>query len=155
MIALRRLFACEAGQALVETALCMPILALLLTAMIDFGRLSQAELSASSSAHAGVQYGSQNSVAAQDISGMEAAATNDFSGVASFAFSYYTCADGTVPTTTYTGQSMSQQRIVQNDCASTHQLLYVVVTSTETFNAYFFTFLNQTITATAIMQVPT
>jgi Flp pilus assembly protein TadG len=153
--AFARVRACEAGQAIVETALCMPILLLLLAAVIDFGRLSQFQLVAASSAHAGAQYGSQNSVTAQDLSGMAAAAMNDASNVAASAFSYYACADGSAPATTNGGQTMAQQRVIQNGCASTHQRLYVVVTATATFKPLLLTFLNKTVTSTVVMQVPT
>jgi Flp pilus assembly protein TadG len=143
------------GGATVETALCMPVLVLLLAGIVDFGRFSQCRLVVASSAHAGAQYGSQSSITAQDISGMEAAATNDAPNVTASAFSYYVCATGSPPATTYSGQTMAQQRIIQNGCATTHQLLYVVVSTTTTFTPFFLSFLNNPVKSTVVMQVPT
>ena len=145
----------EDGQALIETAICLPVLLLLLAGVVDIGRLSQAQLVTASGAYAGALYGSQSSVTAQDIAGMQAAVLLDDPAATATAFSYYRCADGSAPATTYSGQSMAQERIIQNGCAPTHQLLYVVVTATAPFTPLLLTFLKQTLTATAVMQGPT
>ena len=145
----------EDGQAIIETAICLPVLLLLLAGVVDLSRLSQSYIVTASGAYAGAFYGSQSSVTAQDVAGMESAAVADDPAATVVAFSYYRCADGSAPPTIYSGQSMVQERVVQNACVTTHQLLYVVVTATAPFTPLLLTFLKQTLTATAVMQVPT
>jgi Flp pilus assembly protein TadG len=154
MNALRRLLLCESGQALVEAALCMPVLLLFLAGTIDLGRLYQFDLMLASSARAGAQYGSQNTTHAADLTGMEQAAVNDVPTVTATASSYYKCADGTAPSTS---ASLTMSGTASISCSANHPLLYVIVTTTATFKPIFLVFLGTGVahTGTAIMQVGT
>jgi Flp pilus assembly protein TadG len=155
MKALRRVWASDSGQALVEAALCMPVLLLFLAGVIDLGRLSQFDMQLASSARAGTQYGSQNATNAADLSGMEAAATADAVSsnvtITATASSYYKCADGTAPSTTGSSTMSTTSSI---DCSANHQLLYVIVTSTATFNPILLSFLSTSAhNSTAVLEV--
>jgi Flp pilus assembly protein TadG len=155
MNAIRRLWVSDSGQALIETALCMPVLALFLAGVIDLGRLSQFDLMLASGARAGAQYGSQNTTNAADITGMQRAATNDAPTVTVTASSYYKCADGAAPPTPPPVLTMNATASI--NCSANHQLLYVVVTTAGAFKPIFLLFLSSAAaqTRTAIMQVGT
>jgi Flp pilus assembly protein TadG len=88
----------DAGQALIELALIMPIFTVLLAGAGDFARLAYAGIEVSNAAGAGVQYGAQNRITALDIAGMKLAATNDGADVSSIqatASNSCVCTDGT------------------------------------------------------------
>lgn len=67
----------ECGQALIETAVTLPLLLLLLGGAIEIGRAAYASIEVSNAALAGVEYGTQNSQTAADTSGIQTAASND------------------------------------------------------------------------------
>ena len=71
----------EAGQALIETALSLPLLLLLLVGAVEFARAGYAAIEVSNAASAGAQYGTQNSDTALDLSGIQVAAQNDASNI--------------------------------------------------------------------------
>jgi Flp pilus assembly protein TadG len=146
MTSLRRFGAAQDGQSIVEVALFMPALLLVLMGTIDLGRLAQFDARLATSARAGVQYGAQNLVTADDFSGMQTAALNDMpndSSVHASASHYCTCADGSA--TSCSGSA----------CADNYRLLYVEVSSTGTFVPLFNLFLGPPVarTRTAILQV--
>jgi Flp pilus assembly protein TadG len=72
----------EAGGAIVELALLMPVFTALMLGAGEFATLEYAAIETSNAARAGVAYGSQSSTTASDASGMQAAATNDASNIA-------------------------------------------------------------------------
>lgn len=65
------------GQALIETALAMPLLFLILLGIAEFSMASYAAIEVSSAASAGAQYGAQNPAYAYDLAGIRRAAQND------------------------------------------------------------------------------
>lgn len=67
----------EAGQALVELALLMPMLLLIFLGTVEFGRLTYIIMEVSSAAHAAAEYGSQSVANAADTTGMTHAAQQD------------------------------------------------------------------------------
>lgn len=67
----------EGGAALVEFAVILPVLAILLMGIVDFGRYMYDSILAANAARAGVEYGAQNQVTAADSAGQEAAALAD------------------------------------------------------------------------------
>ena len=71
----------HAGQAMVEMALVLPILAVLLIGVSDLARVFFLSIAVNNAARAGVQYGSQNLADSADFTGMKQAALNDGSGV--------------------------------------------------------------------------
>jgi Flp pilus assembly protein TadG len=76
------------GQAMLELAGVLPVLALLLLAAVDFGRLYYANIEVSDAARAGAQYGSQSVITAADANGMKSEAVkaaSDLSGMTATA----------------------------------------------------------------------
>lgn len=67
----------EGGQALVETALMMPLFLLLLLGAAEFGQAAYIALEVSNAAKAAAQYGAQNVNTAIDQAGMQAVAQAD------------------------------------------------------------------------------
>jgi len=72
----------EGGVALVEFAVVLPVLALLLLGIIDYGRYAYDAILAANAARAGVEYGAQNLVTAADMTGQENAALADAQNLA-------------------------------------------------------------------------
>jgi Flp pilus assembly protein TadG len=67
----------EAGAAMVELALTMPVLVVLLVGAAEFAQVEHASIEVSNAALAGVQYGTQDPVTAADTTGIGTAAQND------------------------------------------------------------------------------
>lgn len=121
----RRLIRIEHGQALVELALTMPLLALLLLGAAEVGRLAYASIETANAARAGVQYGAQNHITASDYQGMETAALDDgpnVSGLAAAATNFCGCANGAAST------------CAAGDCAGSRIIEYVQVNTSATFD---------------------
>ena len=66
-----------AGQALVETALTVPMLIVVLIGAAELARVAYMAIEVSNAASAAVRYGAQNGTTAVDSAGMELAATQD------------------------------------------------------------------------------
>lgn len=73
------------GTAFVELALVLPLLACMLLGAAELARLAYATIEVTNAARAGTAYGSYNAIYAQDVAGMQAAATQDSSDVVSIA----------------------------------------------------------------------
>jgi Flp pilus assembly protein TadG len=89
----------EAGQALVELALVLPIFMLILVGAAECARLAYAWIEVANAARAGVQYGAQNHITAVDFAGMAQAAIEDSANLTTLtatATSFCRCSDGTV-----------------------------------------------------------
>lgn len=71
----------SAGTATVELALMTPLLIGIMLGAFDFGRVSYVAIAVTGAAHAGAQYGSQNTGKAVDITGMRNAAQNHAPGM--------------------------------------------------------------------------
>jgi Flp pilus assembly protein TadG len=71
----------EAGQALVETALTLPILLLLILGAAELARIAYISIEVANAAEAGALYGSQNAGTAADTAGIRAAAQSDSSDI--------------------------------------------------------------------------
>jgi Flp pilus assembly protein TadG len=123
-VKLARLRRNDSGQAVLEVALIAPFVILLLIGAIDLGRLSQFDTKLAASARAGAQFGASNLVNAANDAGMVAAAQSEAQGTilpTVTASSYCECYGGTATTCTV------------GVCASTHRLLFVMVTASGTF----------------------
>jgi Flp pilus assembly protein TadG len=126
----------ELGQALVELALTLPILSVLVLGAAEFGRLAYDAIEVSNAARAGVAYGSQTIITAQNAAGMVAAATNDGadviglqpSGLAATASQFCTCSDGTAVTCA---------NALSNCLSPAHILEFVQVNTTATVDPLF------------------
>lgn len=122
----------DAGQALVELALVLPVLFLLLIGAAEFGRLAYAAIEVANAARAGVAYGAQNIIAAADIPNIKLAATRD---AANFAAGTMTvtasssCACSSAPSTLVACST------ALTSCAATSRILnYVQVNTAATID---------------------
>jgi Flp pilus assembly protein TadG len=70
-------FRSQSGQALLELALTLPMLAALLIGVAEFARVSYVAIEVANAAKAAAQYGAQNGTTAADTTGMKTAAIND------------------------------------------------------------------------------
>jgi Flp pilus assembly protein TadG len=110
---------------MVEMAVALPVLALLLLAAADFGRLYFANIEVANAARAGAQYGSQSVITAADFAGMETAAKNDGSNLSALSANATQC---TCVTTSSVAACPAQY------CANNPQATYVEVDTTTTFH---------------------
>jgi Flp pilus assembly protein TadG len=67
----------DAGSALVELALSLPILILLLLGGVEFGRFAYLAVELTNAAKAAAQYDAQNSITGADVTGMQLVASQD------------------------------------------------------------------------------
>lgn len=101
----------EAGQALVETALLVPLLITILVGAAEMARVAYAAIEVANAAHAGAQYGAQNGYTASDTTGIATAASNDafnLTGITTTSSYTCVCSDGTAST------------CQTSDCSSSH-----------------------------------
>lgn len=73
----RRLFRSQAGSAMIEFSLIVPVFALLFMGAVEMGRFAAYAVLAQAAARAGANYGAWNLVTAANLSGIDAAATSD------------------------------------------------------------------------------
>lgn len=66
----------EAGAALVELAISLPLLAIILVGTIDFGRAFRTAMIVTNAARAGAQWGARTQSSAADLTGMQTKATD-------------------------------------------------------------------------------
>lgn len=114
------------GQALVETAVIVPVLVLLSVAAVDMGRAAYTAMLVTNAAHAGAMYGAQNNATAADNAGMQQAALNDgqnLSGLGATASHVCTCATS--------GASAPDCSL--GDCLGDRLLEYAKVDTTATY----------------------
>jgi Flp pilus assembly protein TadG len=113
-----RLAKSESGAALVELVVVLPVLALLLTAVMDFGRYTYDGILAANAARAGAEYGAQNLITADDKTGMQNAALQDAQNLPSLsATAAPVCTVNNAPVT----------------CGTANETVYVQVNTTGTF----------------------
>jgi len=67
----------KSGQSLVEMAFLFPVLLLLLLGAAEYGRLWYIGIEVTNAAHAGVEYGSQSRIAAQDNTNIQQVSLNE------------------------------------------------------------------------------
>ena len=67
----------EAGVALVEFAIAIPILIMVLIGIIEYGRYAYFVIEVGNAAHAGAQYGAQSATSGANVTGMKYAAIQD------------------------------------------------------------------------------
>ena len=99
------------GQALVETALVLPILVTILIGAAEMARVAYAAIEVANAAHAGAQYGAQNGYTASETTGIATAASNDaanLTGMTTTSSYSCVCSDGTAST------------CQTSDCSSSH-----------------------------------
>jgi Flp pilus assembly protein TadG len=124
-----RLHTLQAGVALAEFALTVPILAMLLVGLVEFGRLAYFTIEVSNAAHAGAEYGALPNNAG-DFAGMQTVATNDgangISALIPQAGNVCACWNGTTET-----PSPPTAAVCRQPCAGgARQVTYVQVSVT-------------------------
>lgn len=130
----RKRASAQAGVALVEFALVVPLLMLLLLGGIETGRFAYFSILVGNAARAGVQYGSQSLLTAGDSAGMKAAAEADGQNVpgltATSAGLVCSCWNGTA--------ASALPDCTPGSCPlGSHRVVYVQVTVTGTMNPLF------------------
>lgn len=109
---------CSRGQAAVELAVSMPLMLMMFVVVVETGRAFYIAISVANAARAGVQYGAQSLITANDTAGMQTAALNDapnLTGMTATASHFCVCSDGTAST------------CLSTDCAGSHRLVYTQV----------------------------
>jgi Flp pilus assembly protein TadG len=123
----------QAGVALVEFALVVPLLMLVLIGLIEVGRFTYYSILVANAARAGAAYGAQNDITALNNQGMQDAATKDgqsISQLQAVASQFCRCSDGTTESTIAC--------VPLTTCPSgQHRLIYVQVNTSGTFDALF------------------
>ena len=123
----RRTWSSDAGSALVELALTLPLLVLVMAGAIDFARVFYTGMELNNAARAGAQFGSYDPARSGNIAGMQTAATGsvNITGVTATASRTCQCAtgEGTFFAATCTTTCPSGQ----------HLVVTVTVTTSKTF----------------------
>ena len=123
----RRHWGSDAGSALVELAVTLPLLVLVMAGAIDFARVFYMGMELTNAARAGAQYGAYNPAQSGDIAGMQTTATGsvNITGVTATASRTCQCATGagTFSAATCTTTCPSGQ----------HLVVTVTVTTSKTF----------------------
>lgn len=117
----------EDGAAMVEFAVFFPVFILLLVGLIEIGRFANFSIVVADAARAGVQYGAQNIITAADNAGMTSMALADGQNISGLTVTnaghYCGCSDGSAST------------CLASDCALSHRILWVTVTTQGQFPA--------------------
>ena len=129
-----RVWRTDAGGALVELALVMPVLVLIFVGTIDFGRVFYTSQALTDSARAGVQYGAKSPASTGDYTGMQTTAENatNTPGITAVATRKCQCAtdSGTFSPTTPPDDCTSP---AATSCPGAHLVVTVTVTTSKTF----------------------
>ena len=117
-LALRKVRHGDAGQAILELALIMPIFVLLIVGAAEFGHLAYAAIEVANAARAGCAYGSQTHITASDTPDIILAATKDGSNLSNLsATAFHSCAcstGGTITCSTALTSCPSPARILES-----------------------------------------
>jgi Flp pilus assembly protein TadG len=128
----------DAGGALVELALVLPVLVLVFVGTIDFGRVFYASQALTNAARAGAQYGAHTPARSGDITGMRtvAEAASSSPGITAQASRLCQCATntGTFSATTPTANDCTSASATA--CPGGHRVVTVTVTTTKTFETF-------------------
>lgn len=122
----------ESGNAMVETALTLPLMVLMLLGAAEFGRIACTAIEVSSAARSGVSYGAQSSTTVVDTAGIQKVASDDVPDLTlttTVALAGI-CADNSVctgsPTTTAPGSGPS---CLNTDCTNSQIETVLTVTT--------------------------
>jgi Flp pilus assembly protein TadG len=129
----RRAWASEAGSAVVELAVSLPLLVLVMVGVTDFARVFYMGMEFSNAARAGAQYGAYNPAQSGNIAGMQTTATSsvNMTGVTATASRTCQCATsaGTFSAATCTTTCPSGQHLVVTVKVTTSKTFATVVGS--------------------------
>lgn len=108
---------CDAGQAILELALLMPIFILLIVGAAEFGHLAYAAIEVTNAARAGCAYGAQTHITASDNVNIQLAAIQDgsnISGLTATPSHFCACSTGgTIACSTALTSCPSPARIIE------------------------------------------
>jgi Flp pilus assembly protein TadG len=125
-------FGGEAGQSLVETAITVPVLAIVLLGCGEMARLAYASIEVTNAAKAAAQYGAQSTGTAADTPGIQLAASNETTDVVSNLTTTphvkVVCSDGTVPA------DSAGPTWANTDCSTSYIEQILTVTTSGTFS---------------------
>ncbi|HUR21462.1 MAG TPA: TadE/TadG family type IV pilus assembly protein [Vicinamibacterales bacterium] len=126
----------EAGGALVELALVLPVLVLVFVGTVDFGRVFYTSQSLVNAARAGVQYGAHTPARSADLAGMKttAEAATGMTGITATASRLCQCASdsGTFSPTAGTANDCTTPETTS--CPGGHRVVTVTVVTTKSFS---------------------
>jgi Flp pilus assembly protein TadG len=118
----------EAGQALVETALVLPLLVTILLGGAEVAQVAYAAIEVANAARAGAEYGAQSGGTASDTAGIATAAANDAADITTLTTtSSYSCVCSNGSTST----------CANTDCANSHIEEILTVNTQATVNPLF------------------
>ena len=125
----------EAGGALVELAVAVPVLIVIFAATIDFARVFHTSMALTNAARAGAQYGAHNPAQSTDIAGMQnrAQAATSTTGITAVATRACQCATdaGVFSPTSPSANNCTDPETTS--CPGQHVVMTVTVTVTKTF----------------------
>ena len=123
----------DAGQALVEAALVLPVLLLLILSALETGSIAYNAIEAANAAEAGALYAAQSRANAANTTGIAQAATNDASNVLSVtATATTTCACQSAAGTITAGPGSCTGTIVTSCASSVVEWVNVVTAANVT-----------------------
>jgi Flp pilus assembly protein TadG len=124
----------DAGAALVELAVSLPVLLLIFVITIDFARVFYLSIALTNAARAGAQYGAYTPARSSDFAGMQTMATNSIAvdGVSAVASRVCQCATdaGTFSATSPANDCTNPPA---TSCPGGHRVMTVTVTTSKTF----------------------
>jgi Flp pilus assembly protein TadG len=122
-----RAWASDAGSALVELAVTLPLLVLVMVGAVDFARVFYMGMELTNAARAGAQYGAYDPAHSGNIAGMQTAATGsiNMTGVTATASRTCQCATGT--------GTFSAATCTTTCPSGQHLVVTVTVTTSKTF----------------------
>ena len=115
------------GQTAVEVAIAAPMLAVLLVACADFGRIFYTNVEVDNAARAGAQYGSQSVTAAANSTNIQTAAINGAPNLSGLTVTSSTC---TCVTPTPSGENAC----ASSYCTNSPNATYVTVNTQATYH---------------------
>ena len=126
----------DRGSALVELAVCLPLLVLMMVGAADFARVFYTSIELNNAARAGAQYGASNLARSGSTSGMQAAATGavNITGVTAAATRTCQCADD-AGTFSALAAGTTCATDVATSCPAQHRVVTVTVTASKTFTS--------------------
>jgi Flp pilus assembly protein TadG len=125
----------DTGSALVELAICLPVLVLVMIGTIDFARVFYTSISLSNAARAGAQYGAYNLAQSGDTATMQTTATGatNLTGVTAAASRSCQCATD-LGVFSYTSPTLNDCTSPETtSCGVNHLVVTVTVTASKTF----------------------
>lgn len=132
---LREWWRSEAGGALVELAVALPLLVVVFAGTIDFARVFYTSMALTNAARAGAQYGAYNATLSGDFTGMQtrAQAATNTTGITAVASRLCQCASnsGTFSATAGTANDCTSPETTA--CPQGHRVITVTVTTTKIF----------------------